>query len=121
MTDLTTTVDTWLRAYAEPDAAVRTTLIAQVWVPDGELVDPPVTGAGADGIDAVARALQAQFPGHAFRRTSAVDAHHDVARYTWAMLAPDGATALTGTDVVTVADDGRLARVAGFFGDPVPA
>ena len=38
----------------------------------------------------MASAVQAQFPGHTFRRTSAVDGHHGFARYEWEMLAPDG-------------------------------
>ena len=64
----------------------------------------------------LAAALQAQFPGHTFRRTSAIDAHHGFARYEWEMLAPDGRAVLTGLDVAEVADDGTLRRVVGFFG-----
>lgn len=116
-----TLVDTWLRAYGEPDAATRAALIEQVWAADGVLADPPFTGAGHAGIAGLAAAVQDHYPGHTFRRTSAVDAHHDVARYTWEMVGPDGAVALTGTDVVTLGPDGRLARVAGFFGDPPAA
>lgn len=118
--DCTALVDTWLRAYGEPDAATRATLIEQVWAPDGVLADPPFTGTGHAEIDALAGALLGQYPGHAFRRTSAVDAHHDVARYTWEMVGPDGAVALTGTDLVAL-EEGRLARVAGFFGEPAAA
>ncbi|GAA4559881.1 nuclear transport factor 2 family protein [Pseudonocardia xishanensis] len=125
MTTNTTTVDSivdsWLRAYGEPDAATRANLIVQVWAPDGVLADPPFSGTGHAEIDALAGAVLGQYPGHTFRRTSAVDAHHDVARYTWEMVGPDGAVALTGTDVVAVGEDGRLARVAGFFGDPPAA
>lgn len=120
-TSLDATVDTWLRAYGEPDAGVRARWIEQVWAPDGVLADPPFTGTGYTEIDALAGAVLGQYPGHTFRRTSAVDAHHDVARYTWEMVGPDGTVALTGTDVVAVAEDGRLARVAGFFGDPPAA
>ena len=119
-TDLTTTVDTWLRAYGETDPAVRAELIATVWSPAGVLADPPFTGTGPDEIAALVAAAQAQFPGHTFRRTSEIDAHHDLARYTWEMVGPDGMPALAGTDVALVGADGRLAHVAGFFGDPAP-
>jgi hypothetical protein len=119
-TDITTTVDRYLAAYGEPDATRRADLIASAWAPDGRLVDPPAVGEGHDGIGALAQALQAQFAGHRFRRTSAVDAHHEVARYRWELVAPDGAVALAGMDVARFAPDGRLLEVTGFFGEPAP-
>lgn len=117
---LETTVDTWLQAYGETDEAARAALIERVWHPDGVLVDPPFTGTGTAEITALAGAAQGQFPGHTFRRTSEIDAHHDVARYTWELVGPDGAVAVAGTDVVLLGADGRLQYVAGFFGDPIP-
>ena len=117
---LETTVDTWLQAYGETDDAVRAALIERVWHPEGVLVDPPFGGTGHAEINALAGAAQGQFPGHTFRRTSEIDAHHDVARYTWELVGPDGTVAVAGTDVVLLGADGRLQYVAGFFGDPVP-
>jgi hypothetical protein len=111
MNQLDTTIDTHLEAYAEADPVRR-----RVWAADGRLVDPPLEGAGHSGIDDMAAALQTQFPGHTFRRTTPIDAHHGFARYEWAMLAPDGTTVLSGLDVAEVADDGTLHRVVGFFG-----
>ena len=117
---LETTVDTWLQAYGETDDATRAGLIAQAWAPDGVLVDPPFQGTGHAEIAALAGAAQGQFPGHTFLRTSEIDAHHDVARYTWELVGPDGVTAVAGTDVALVGADGRLRYVAGFFGEPTP-
>ena len=118
--DLTATVDTWLQAYGETDAAARAALIEQVWAPEGVLVDPPFSGTGHAEIAALAGAAQGQFPGHTFRRTSEIDAHHDLARYTWELVGPDGTLAVAGTDVALVGEDGRLQYVAGFFGEPAP-
>lgn len=115
---LTTIVDTHLAAYCEPDPARRATMVQTAWAPDGELVDPPLTGAGHDGIADAAAALLSHYPGHRFRRTTAVDAHHEHARYGWELVAPGGEAVLAGVDVVDLAADGRLARVVGFFGDP---
>ena len=115
------TIDAHLRAYCEPDPAVRGTLVARAWAETGVLVDPPFDGAGHDGIAAMADAVLAHYPAHTFERTTEVDAHHTFARYGWSLVAPDGTAAVTGTDVVELADDGRIARVIGFFGDLVPA
>jgi hypothetical protein len=119
MSDLTTLVDTHLAAYGNPDKAARDAAIARVWAADGAVVDPPLTGEGHAGISDLAAAVQSQFPGHTFRRTSGIDAHHDVLRYAWELVGPDGAVAVSGLDVAVVAD-GRLQRVAGFFGELEP-
>ncbi len=117
MTDLDTTIDTYLEAYGETDADRRVRLIKQVWAADAQLIDPPLDAQGHDGIDAMSVAVQAHFAGHTFRRCTAIDAHHSFARYGWELVAPDGSVALAGTDVAELADDGKLQRVAGFFGD----
>ncbi len=115
-TDLTATVDHYLAAWSERDPHRRAALIAEVWADDGQLVDPPLTGAGHDGISAMADAMQQHYPGHRFRRVSGVDSHHDSLRFAWELVGPDGAVALTGLDVGALADDGRLRRITGFFG-----
>jgi hypothetical protein len=117
MDKLTSTVDAYLAAYGEPDAGRRAELIEQAWAPDGQLIDPPLTGEGHAGISEMAAAVQRQFAGHRFRRTSDVDAHHDHLRFAWELVAPDGSVALTGMDAGELAADGRLRRITGFFGD----
>jgi hypothetical protein len=65
----------------------------------------------------MADALHQQFAGHAFRRVSAIDAHHEHVRFAWELVAPDGRVALAGMDVGELAADGRLRRIVGFFGE----
>jgi hypothetical protein len=117
MSDLTTTVDTYLSAYGEPDAARRAELIGRVWAADGRLVDPPLAADGHPGISDMAAAVQRQFADHRFRRVSAIDGHHDQFRFAWELVGPDGSVAVSGLDVGELADDGRLRRITGFFGD----
>jgi len=117
MSDPTTTVDAYLSAYNEPDRDRRAELIDEAWAADGRLIDPPLTGEGHDGISDMADALQQRFAGHRFRRVSDVDEHHGQLRFAWELVAPDGAVALTGLDVGELADDGRLRRITGFFGE----
>jgi hypothetical protein len=119
MSDLTATIDTYLEAYSETDAARRAELIAEVWTADGMLIDPPLDAEGHEAIGNMAAAVHGQFPGHKFRRASGVDSHHGFARYGWELVAPDGAVTLAGMDVAQLTDDGRIRRVLGFFG-PLP-
>jgi len=117
MNDLTTTVDTYLAAWNETDRDERTVLIAKAWTNDGRLIDPPLAAEGHAGIDEMVATMQTQFPGHYFRRASGVDAHHDHLRFGWELVGPDGDVALAGLDVGEVAEDGRLRRITGFFGE----
>ena len=117
MSDVTTTVDTYLSAWNETDPQRRAGLVEQVWAADGTLTDPPMAASGRAGISDLHAALQDQFPGHSFRRSSAVDAHHDRFRVGWELVGPDGTVALAGLDVGELTEDGRLRAVTGFFGD----
>lgn len=116
-TAVTATVDGYLEAYSEPDRARRDALIAEVWAEDGQLIDPPLDGAGHDGISAMAEAMHTHYAGHAFRRVSGVDTHHGHLRFAWELVGPDGQVAVAGVDVGELAEDGRLRRIVGFFGD----
>ncbi|HEX3785745.1 MAG TPA: nuclear transport factor 2 family protein [Pseudonocardiaceae bacterium] len=120
MSDLTATIDTYLEAWNETDAARRAELIERVWAPEGKLIDPPLAAQGHQGISELIATLHTQFPGHRFRRASGIDSHHDQLRVAWELLAPDGQVALAGLDVGELDEQGRLRRITGFFG-PIPA
>jgi hypothetical protein len=110
-------VSAYLHAWNEPDGAKRASLIAGVWAEDGELIDPPFAVQGHEAILGAMGGVQEQYPGHKFRQVSAVDAHHDQFRYAWEFVSPSGEVVLAGIDTGRVASDGRLQRVAGFWGD----
>ena len=116
ITAITSTVDTYLSMWNEEDAGRRARLIEQAWTADGRYVDPLLEAQGHHALTAMVEGVQAQFPGHRFARTSAVDAHHDQVRFGWQLAAPDGTVTVAGIDVGQVGDDGRLRRVTGFFG-----
>ena len=121
MTAFGTVVDGWLASYADPDAARRTAAIRASWKAEGRLVDPPMEARGHQGISDQAATLLAQFPGHRFERTTAIDAHHQFLRYGWKLVDANGAGVLEGLDVMELDVDGRIARVVGFFGAQPPA
>jgi SnoaL-like domain len=117
MTDVTTTVDTYIDMWNEADPGKRAELIGQAWTDDARYVDPLLEADGHDGLSAMVAGVHDQFPGHRLRRVSGVDAHHSLVRFGWELAAPDGEVTVAGIDVGIVADDGRLTRIAGFFGD----
>jgi hypothetical protein len=115
--DATTIVDDYLAAWNERDEQRRAQLIERAWAPDGRLIDPPFEGEGHDGISQMAAVMHEHYDGHRFERTSGVDMHHSHLRFGWKLVGPDGNVAVAGIDVADLADDGRLARVVGFFGN----
>jgi hypothetical protein len=117
MADTTTTVDTYLAMWNEPDPSARADLIAAAWTDDGYYVDPLQEATGHAALGDMVPPVHEQFPGHAFRRTTGVDEHHGHVRFGWELAAADGTVAVAGIDVGLLADDGRLRYIAGFFGD----
>jgi hypothetical protein len=115
--DITTTVDAYLAMWNEENAARRAELIEQAWTTDGSYLDPLLEADGYAALDAMVAAVHSQYPGHRFRRTSGIDAHHDQIRFGWELTAPDGALTVAGVDIGTVAFDGRLRSITGFFGE----
>ncbi len=117
MSDL---LDRYLACWNETDAATRRALLAAHWTADATYTDPLVDVEGLDALNSTIAAVQEQFPGFAFTPIGPVDAHHDIARFSWG-LGPVGAEPLVvGFDVVTTDADGRISSVLGFL-DRVPA
>jgi hypothetical protein len=120
MTSLEVTVDTYLSAWTETDPARRAQLITRVWTANGRLVDPPLAAQGRSQISDMSSALQGQFPGHYFRRSSQIDEHHGRFRFSWELISTDGVVAISGLDVGQVDDHGHIEEITGFFGELEP-
>jgi len=117
--DINSVVARYLQAWNEKDPAARRAIIDEVWAVDGHYTDPMADLVGQDALDAVIAAVQGQFPGFVFTLGS-VDAHHDLARFTW-NLGPEGEEALVvGFDVARLDGAGRIQSIQGFL-DKVPA
>jgi hypothetical protein len=108
------TIDTYVAAWNETDPAARSTLVERALGADVWYRDPMLEADGRAAFDAMVAAVQAQFPGLVMRRTSDVDAHHDLVRFTWALGAPGADPAVAGVDVAKFDGDGRLHRIIGF-------
>ena len=119
MSDLQTLVERYIATWNETDPLARRSAIDGLWTEDASYVDPLAAAEGRAAIDATIAAVQAQFPGLVFRLGGPVDAHHNLARFTWYLGPADGEPIVIGFDVA-VADGDRIQSVHGFL-DKVPA
>ncbi len=115
-TAIATTVERYFATWNETDPARRQRLIGTTWTEDASYRDPLFAAEGYAAIETMIVAVHERFPGYRFRLTDPIDAHHDRARWGWELAGPDGgAPAATGVDFGTLAPDGRLREVIGFF------
>lgn len=110
-------IDRYCAAWSEPDARRRAELLAEVWAPNATYTDPRVHASGSAELLAHIEKILAQRPGARVVRTSAVDAHHGIARFSWHVVLADGSALPDGIDIAEVSPDGRqIRRIVGFFG-----
>ncbi|UNZ16358.1 nuclear transport factor 2 family protein [Streptomyces sp. 891-h] len=113
-------VERYFAAWNAPDAESRAKAVAAAWTEDGSYTDPLAQVTGHGELAAAIGAAREQFPGCEFRQSGAVDGHHDIARFSWELVVvADGSSPAAGFDVITLAEDGRIASVKGFL-DRVP-
>ncbi|MEY7972150.1 nuclear transport factor 2 family protein [Saccharomonospora xinjiangensis] len=119
MSDTNELVRRYIAAWNETDPTARQAVLTEAVTDDVEYTDPLVSVRGKEGLDATIAAVKAQFAGMVLSLGSAVDAHHDIARFTWHLGPEGGDPVVSGFDAVVI-DGGRISRVLGFL-DTVPA
>lgn len=119
MSDIAPLIDRYIAAWNEADDDLRRDLIAGTWTEAATYVDPMMSSAGHDGIDAMIRGVQTRFPSFRFSLVS-LDAYGDKVRFSWALGPAGSPSVVEGTDFAQVSEDQRLAAVTGFL-DKVPA
>jgi SnoaL-like domain len=113
-------VDRYFTAWNATDDAARAAAVAAAWTEDGSYTDPLAAVSGHVELAAAIGGVQQQFPGFEFRPIGTVDGHHDTARFSWELVSlTDGSAPVAGSDVLTLASDGRIRGVVGFL-DRVP-
>ncbi|MEV5509995.1 nuclear transport factor 2 family protein [Streptomyces orinoci] len=116
-----TAVARYFEAWNAADEAARAKAVAAAWTEDGSYTDPLAQVSGHQAVAAVIAGAQQQFPGFEFRLSGAVDGHHDLARFSWELVSvADGSAPVAGSDVITLAEDGRIRSVLGFL-DRLPS
>ena len=112
-------VDAYCAAWNATDPARRLLLLEQSWSADGRYVDPTADVRGRQALADHIGAFQRD-TGATLTVTSAADAQGDRGRFTWEMGDPDGGVLIEGIDFFELDDDGRIARITGFFGVSPP-
>ena len=115
------TVAGYFDCWNADDERSRAAAIGRFWTEDATSTDPLSDVQGHSAIQGMMAAVFETYAGHSFRQVGAVDAHHDVIRWGWEMLDPDGAQVLEGIDTARVDQGGRIAQLSGFFGAAVPS
>lgn len=119
MNDVVARIDAYVATWNETDPEKRLDLIGRVWARGGSYADPGVEAAGHEEISANIGRVHTDFPGRRFVRTTTVDAHHQYARFGWAIVDPAaGAPTFGGTACATFDAEGGLTTMIGFFGPP---
>ncbi len=102
-------------AWVEPDATARLALLEQAWAAEAVYCDPLAVVTGREALSDHIGQTQAAMPGSRIEVTSEPVRHHDSAFFRWTMTDASGAVVMTGFDVVQLDEDGRIARLTGFF------
>lgn len=102
-------------AWTESDAARRAAHLDVAWADGGVYVDPLAWVVGRADLSAHIGETQATLDGGRIDVVTEPVRHHDSAFFRWTITDAEGATVLTGWDVVQLDADGRIARLTGFF------
>src|SRR5690242_11766048 len=118
MTDPNTIARRYIALWNEKAPSRRRGMLSQDWTSDATYVDPLMSGAGADGVDALIAGVQQRFPEFKFTLIGEANGYGDNIRFSWG-LGPDGVDSpIKGTDFA-VLKDGRIRSITGFL-DQVP-
>jgi hypothetical protein len=110
---------TLLNAWNEYDPDKMRRLVEASLTDDIAFTDPHYQIVGIDAFIDQVKEFRARVGKVELVRTSGIDLHHDRARYSWAVLWPDG-TRFDGFDAVALdLEQGKICRIDGFFG-PLP-
>jgi hypothetical protein len=109
-------IDAYCAAWNEPAPAARTEQLEAVLAQTARYTDPRADVMGAAALSAHIETVRATRPGSRVVRATAIDQHHDIARFGFRVVSGNGAELLHGLDIIQLTDDGRIATLIGFFG-----
>ncbi len=107
--------DHYWAMWNEPDIERARHHLDLAVAPDFIFCDPLHWHVGRDALESNVRQFRADQPDAEFVIASGFDSHHNRFRYRWDFTRR-GRVLLQGFDVATVAEDGLIERIDGFFG-----
>jgi hypothetical protein len=107
-------VAAWFAGWNEPDGERRRTLLDAAVPGEVRFRDANGDVYGLDELASHVAAVQRFMSGLRLEARGTPRRVHDVALIDWAAVLPDGSAAMTGTNVVRFAPDGRIADVVGI-------
>ena len=128
--------DRYVALWNEPDADRRRRMIAELWTEDGsQVLQPPEEMREIAASPGLGMAATLEARGHAelearaaksyehwvgseglsFRRRDDVDRLHEVVKFHWDAVSPDGEVTAVGLDFLVLGADGRIRRVYTFI------
>jgi hypothetical protein len=120
MTDVLAIIRAYRAAWLEADEAERRRLLQICWSEDGVFEDPTASVIGREALIRHIADFQMRLPGRTIVFASGVDHHHGKFYFMWKMVGPDGQVTVEGRDFGELDLDGRICRIAGFFGPSPP-
>ena len=119
-TAITKIVTHYMAAWNEREAAARDTLLEACRSDGGIYVDPNVSLIWREALGGHIAKVRASRPGARLEFMSGIDVHHNVVRFLWRLVRVDETCGDISIDFGEVGPDGRLVKIAGFFGAPPP-
>lgn len=110
------TVDRFVSAWREPDAAARRSVLETCFAADAVYRDAYGYVPGLDGLNVFIGNALKFMPGLTLRRDGPVRHAHGTIWYPWSMTGPDGTSVMSGVSVGECAADGRLLRLTALPG-----
>jgi SnoaL-like domain len=110
-----TTIDKMLTVWNERDLSRVRAHLETIFTTDIVFIDPTIETHGLRQFEENVRDFRSKYPQANISRTSGIDSHHNLHRYSWEIVV-EGKVILVGFDVTETNGDGRILRVLGFFG-----
>jgi SnoaL-like domain len=111
--------DHYFAMWNETDTSKIRGHLEKAVMPDFEFCDPIHFHVGHDDLEANVRAFRAEHPDARLAPSSVIDQHHNRLRYNWEFR-KGKRLMLVGLDIVTMAENGLIQRIDGFFGPLTP-